>query len=281
MTAAIEQVGLIGLGKMGLPMARHMCAKGFAVSAYDTDAACCARAAAIGAKVCSDAAEVARNSDLVIVIVGFDSEVLQVLNGPHGVLAGARDGAILAIASTVYPETMTEIAAEATKRVPSLSVIDIPLCRSDRAAEDGTLLVLGGGPRVAFDRVRPVFESFATDICLLGELGAGQIAKMINNLLLWACVSADHEGLKLGEAMGLDPETLREALLKSSGRNWALETWHLPRTMPWAEKDMGIVLHEAARFGLDLPLSRMVEDVIRDIKRARGLIPPADRKREA
>ena len=274
----IEKVGIIGLGKMGLPMTRHMISKGLKVAAYDLDGQRTHQAGNLGAKPCANPMEVAAASDLVIIIVGFDSEVRDVLHGPNGVFAGARNGSIIAVASTVYPETMQEIEAGAGKLIKNIKVLDMPLCRSERAAEFGTLLLLGGGDPKLFEECNKAFSSFCSDICILGGLGAGQVGKMINNLLLWACISANYEGLKLGAAMGVDEEVLRQALLKSSGRNWALESWHLERSMPWAEKDMTIALHEADRFRLTLPLSGVVKEVIKGIKIERGYASPKARK---
>ncbi len=270
----IKQVGVIGLGKMGLPMAGHMLRKGYAVSAYDISEARMTEAAALGVKICKSPGEVAANSHLMIIVVGFDSEVMQTLRAADGIYAGARSGSIIAVSSTCYAETMHTIAEEAGALGKNLKIIDIPTCRSERAAVDGTLLVLGGGDAAVFKECEPVFASFATDIELLGGLGAGQVGKMINNLLLWSCISANYEGLKLGAAMGLDEEVLRQALLKSSGRNWALETWNMPRAMPWAEKDMTIVAHEADRFKLSMPMSGVVKEVIKGIKKEWGMATP-------
>jgi 3-hydroxyisobutyrate dehydrogenase-like beta-hydroxyacid dehydrogenase len=264
----IREVGII------LPMTRHMLAKGFQVSAYDLSSERMGMAADLGAKRCANPRDVAAASDVVIIIVGFDSEVMQVLNGSDGIFAGARKGAVIAVASTCYEETMHAIAKQADATGKGLGVLDMPLCRSERAAEEGNLLLLGGGDRALFDRCNAVFSSFCTDIEILGGLGAGQVGKMINNLLLWACISANHEGLKLGAALGLDTEVLRQALLKSSGRNWALETWNLHRAMPWAEKDMTIVAHEADRFRIPMPMSGVVKEVIKQIKIEKGFATP-------
>jgi 3-hydroxyisobutyrate dehydrogenase-like beta-hydroxyacid dehydrogenase len=270
----IENVGVIGLGKMGLPMAGHMLKAGLKIAGYDLSAAQVSEAEKLGAKACGSPREVAEYSDLIIIIVGFDSEVNEVLHADNGVFKGLRDNAIIAVASTVYQETMLEIGEAAKALNRNIRVLDMPLCRSQRAAVDGTLLLLGGGDKALFDECDKAFSSFCSDIRILGDLGAGQVGKMINNLLLWACISANYEGLKLGESMGLDPEVLREALLISSGRNWALESWHMERSMPWAEKDMTIVMHEADRFRLTMPLSGVVKEVIKSIKIERGYPSP-------
>jgi 3-hydroxyisobutyrate dehydrogenase-like beta-hydroxyacid dehydrogenase len=158
-----------------------------------------------------------------------------------------------------------------------VGVIDVPLCRGEPAAEAGKLLVLVGGEEGVFARCRPALAAFGDDVIHVGGLGAGQIGKMINNLLLWACVSANAEGLKLAEALGVDPEKLRQALVLSSGNNWALETWLQPRPMPWAEKDMAIVMEHADQARLSLPLCGVTREVIKGLKIERGLPPPPRR----
>jgi 3-hydroxyisobutyrate dehydrogenase-like beta-hydroxyacid dehydrogenase len=173
---------------------------------------------------------------------------------------------------------MKQIAADAGKIGKGISVIDISLCRGEPAAEAGKLLMLVGGDEAVLARCRSAFSCFADDIFLLGGHGAGQVGKMINNLLLWASVCANHEGLKLAAAHGVEPERLREALLKSSGRNWALETWVQARPMPWAEKDMAIVMHEADAARLSLPLSGVIREVIKTVKRELGATTPVARK---
>ena len=273
----MKRVGIIGIGRMGRPMARHLLARGFEVFAYDVDRSRVAAAEQLGAAGCADPREVAAQSELVIVVVGFDSELIEVLVAENGILAGARQGAVIAVASTVYPETMKRVEQLGSEIGKGLAVVDIPICRGESAAEEGTLLLLGGGDAAAFEACRPAFESFASDVDYLGGLGSGQVGKMINNLLLWACVSANHEALKLGEALGVDSEVLRKSLVKSSGNNWALETWLQPRPMPWAEKDMTIVMHEADLCRLSLPLSGVVKEVIKGIKIEKGLIAPAAR----
>jgi 3-hydroxyisobutyrate dehydrogenase-like beta-hydroxyacid dehydrogenase len=275
-TSEIKRIGMIGLGKMGLPMTRHLLAKGFEVTGYDVNSESARASEALGAKTAASPAAVAAASELAIVVVGFDSEVEQVLFSDTGLLAGARPGLTVAVASTVAPTFMRALPDRAADR--KVKFVDAPLCRGERAADAGTLLVLGGGDPDAFDACRPAFQSFADAISFLGGLGAGQVGKMVNNLILWACTAANHEGLKLGRAMGVDEETLRQALLLSSARNWALETWGQPRKMPWAEKDMMIVLNEADDARLVMPLSGVIKEVIKGIKIERGLEMPRPAK---
>ena len=143
--------------------------------------------------------------------------------------------------------------------------------RRSRAAKEGRLLVFGGGDEAAFESCRPAFSAFASDIFHLGAAGAGQVGKMVNNLILWACTSANDEGLRLASALGVDAEKLRAALHHSSAQNWSMDLRAELSGMPWAEKDMSIVLHEADVARLALPLCGTIKETIKDLKIRMGL----------
>lgn len=271
-TSRIERIGMIGLGKMGRPMTRHLVNKGFSVTGFDVSDEAMLAARALGAGTAATPAEVAGQSDLAIVVVGFDSEVEKAVLADDGLLGGAKPGLVIAISSTVAPRTVKDLASRGEGK--GVTFLDAPLCRGERAAEEGKLLVMGGGDQDVFNACRPAFETFADAIFHLGNLGAGQVGKMVNNLILWACMSADYEGLKLGAKLGVEEEPLRQALLQSSASNWALETWREQRQMPWAEKDMSIVLKEADKARLSLPLCGVIKEVIKGIKIERGYAMP-------
>jgi 3-hydroxyisobutyrate dehydrogenase-like beta-hydroxyacid dehydrogenase len=272
-TTDIRRVGLIGLGKMGLPMSRLLRQRGFEVAGFDVDSSAMDDAAALGVATALSPQAVAAASDLVIVVVGFDSQVEAVMFGERGVLAGARDGSVIAVASTVAPRAMHQLAARLPKG-PAVTLLDIPLCRGEGAAQEGKLLIMGGGDRAVFDACRPAFAAFADSVFHLGPLGAGQVGKMVNNLILWACISANEEGLKLADKLGVEREGLRKALIDSSASNWSLVTRPEEKPMPWAEKDMTIVLGEADAARLSLPLCGVVKEVIKTVKLERGWPTP-------
>jgi 3-hydroxyisobutyrate dehydrogenase-like beta-hydroxyacid dehydrogenase len=269
---SMETVGLIGLGKMGNPMARHLLAKGFKVVGCDPVAEACGRARALGARIAGSPREVAQAAGLVIIVVGFETEVEEVVFGKDGILAGAQAGLIVALASTVAPRYAKRLAARLGER--RITLLDVPLARGEPAAEAGKLLIYGAGEPAAFEACRPAFASFASDIFHLGPAGAGQVGKMVNNLILWACTAANDEGLRLGAALGVDPERLRAALRHGSAQNWSLDNGAGERPMPWAEKDMSIVLHEADLARLSLPLAGTVKEVIKGLKIRKGYDMP-------
>ncbi|MSQ18371.1 MAG: NAD(P)-dependent oxidoreductase [Betaproteobacteria bacterium] len=268
----IERVGILGLGKMGGPMAKHLLAKGFNVVGYDPSAVAIANARKMELRLATSAREIAAQTDLVIVVVGFDSEVEQVLFGADGVVAGAHPGLIVALGSTVAPRYAKKLAERLAER--RIVLLDVPLTRGEAAALTGKLLILGSGDEQAFEACRPVFQGFASDIFHLGAAGAGQVAKMVNNSILWACMTANDEGLRLGEALGVDPEKLRAALHHSSAQNWSMDTRAEESGMPWAEKDMRILLHEADIARLALPVCGAVKEGIKALKIRMGLPMP-------
>jgi 3-hydroxyisobutyrate dehydrogenase-like beta-hydroxyacid dehydrogenase len=264
---------MLGLGKMGAPMARHLIAKGYNVAGYDPVDAARSNAASIGVSVLDSPRDVARASELVIIVVGFDEEVEATLFGEGGVMQAARPDLIVAVGSTIAPRHARALAERA--RSQGVVVLDAPLARGEQAAVAGKLLVFGAGDETAFEACRPAFSAFASDIFHLGGPGAGQVGKMVNNLILWACTSANDEGLRLGEALGVDAAKLRTALHHSSAQNWSMDQRAERSGMPWAEKDMNIVLHEADLARLSLPLCGTVKETIKGLKVRLGYgLPP-------
>jgi 3-hydroxyisobutyrate dehydrogenase-like beta-hydroxyacid dehydrogenase len=264
----ISSVGVIGLGKMGNPIARHLAGKGFTVTGYDISAAAAKAAQAHGVKTAPSPAAVATASDLVIILTAFETQVEDALFGAEGVVAAAKPGTVVAVAATISPTGMRDFAERLQQA--GMIPLDIPLCRGEPAAEAGKLLIVGGGDNATFERCRTAFATFADCIHHLGETGAGQVGKMVNNLILWACISANYEGLKLGETLGVARAPMRAMLLDSSGQNWPLESGAGERPMPWAEKDMMIVLAEADAARMSLPLCGVIKEVIKGIKVERG-----------
>jgi 3-hydroxyisobutyrate dehydrogenase-like beta-hydroxyacid dehydrogenase len=268
----VRCVGIVGLGKMGQPMARHLRKAGFEVTGCDVDEAARRRAAEAGVTVAADPRAVAQASDFVVVVVGFDKEAEAVLLASDGIVAAARPGLIVGIASTVAPRTMQRLADRVAGS--GMVLLDMPITRGEPAAEAGELLVMVGGDAQAFEACKPALSSFASSIFHIGELGAGQVGKMVNNMILWSCICANFEGFKLAEGFGVDLERLRTALVDSSASNWALQTRIDRFPMPWAEKDMRIVLGEADRLRLSVPLSGVVTEVVKSVKRERGWPTP-------
>jgi 3-hydroxyisobutyrate dehydrogenase len=241
---------------MGLPIIGHLVRRGFVTFATDVNPSKKGVVESKGATWTPDAAGLARESDVVLICVGFDHEVQDLLkNG-----AAFRDS-VVAILSTVHPKTVQRFAEAAQ----GFHVIDSTVCRGGDAADRGTLLSFVGGPKDVVERITPVLKAYSSDVVHTGDVGSAQVAKAVNNLIMWACLVADHEGLALARRYGVDVEMLRKALGMSSAQNAALDKWGT-QTMAWAEDDMAIVAEMAAECGLKLPQAALNRDICRALK---------------
>jgi 3-hydroxyisobutyrate dehydrogenase-like beta-hydroxyacid dehydrogenase len=261
-TAAIKTVGVIGAGRMGQPLIRHLSRRGFEVAVHDVDVGKRPAVEERGGRWHSDAASVARVSEAVLICVGYDRELRQLLS-PSGPLAELASGAIVAVLSTVLPRTVIELAESAGKR--GVHLVDSTMCRGGKAADEGTLLSFVGGRAETVERLRPVIAAYSSDIVHTGEVGTAQVAKAANNLVMWACLIADHEALALAHRYGMDVEKLRAALQLSSADNYVLRNWRT-NTMAWAEDDMEIVQQMAAERAVSLPQAGLNRELCRALK---------------
>jgi 3-hydroxyisobutyrate dehydrogenase-like beta-hydroxyacid dehydrogenase len=233
---------------MGGPIARHLLAAGTAVAVYDPAEEAIAALAEAGAVRCTSAAEVAARSKLVLVVVVDDEQVRSAVTDG---LTGARRGTVVGICASVRPDTCRELAAEGARR--GVDVIDVALVRGERGAEEGQLVLYCGGPAEVVDRIRPACEPFTEAVVHVGDVGAGQVTKTANNVLLWACIRADVEAQRLARALGVEPAKLRDALALGSGANRPLAEWGKHR-LRWWQKDLEVALAVAAEAGVDVPL---------------------------
>jgi 3-hydroxyisobutyrate dehydrogenase-like beta-hydroxyacid dehydrogenase len=241
---------------MGLPIIGHLARKGFRTFATDVNASKKASVEDLRATWCVDAATLARKSNIILVCVGFDHEVRELLERNQAALKGR----IVAILSTILPKTVKELA-EANS---DFSLIDSTVCRGGDARR-GTLLSFVGGPKDVVERITPVLKAYSSDVVHTGAIGSAQVAKAVNNLIMWACLVADHEGLALAQRYGVDVEMLRRALGMSSAANSALAKWGT-QTMAWAEDDMAIVAQMAAECGIELPQAGLTREICRVLK---------------
>jgi 3-hydroxyisobutyrate dehydrogenase-like beta-hydroxyacid dehydrogenase len=247
---------------MGLPLIGHLARKGFRTFATDIEPGRQSKVEERGAAWAADAAALAALCEVVLICVGYDHELRGLLQDPR-VATAMQQGAIYAVLSTVHPKTVQALAAECLER--KIHVVDATMCRGGKAADEGTLLSFVGGEAAVVERLRPVLGAFSSDIVHTGGVGSAQVAKAVNNLIMWACLVADHEGLALAQRYGVDVEKLRQALLMSSAANNALGNWGT-QTMAWAEDDMAIVAEIAADCGLALPQADVTRELCRSLK---------------
>lgn len=270
-------VGVLGAGRMGLPIIGHLARHGFPTTVYDPDQAKRPPVEATGARFTDAAAKIAHTCAVVLVCVGYEEQVTGLLAGEPGsgtgqtgepaggtgLLSRMKPDTTVAVLSTISPERMVALAEQAAAF--GVHVVDATVCRGGDAADRGDLLSFAGGPAAVVERIMPVLRAYSADVVHTGEVGTAQAAKAVNNLILWACLVADHEGLALAARYGVDLEALRAALLTSSSANTALRNWGR-QTMAWAEDDMRIVADMAARAGLCLPQAGVNREICRALK---------------
>jgi len=269
--AGKEKVGIVGVGRMGQAMARHLIKHGYTVTAQDIEPKALEAVRAAGADTVKTPAEVGKVCKFVIVAVGYDDEAAAVMLEPGGLLETMGAGSVIAISSTCTPDHVKMLAERA--RAKGVDVLDAPICRGQRAADDGTMLTLCGGKPEVFERGKPIYSAFSKDIVLLGDIGAGQFGKAMNNFLLWVNGIALIEAGRLSEANGMDLVKLREALLMSSGASDALKNWENVSFL-WALKDMQVVARMADKAGLSMPIAGAIKELVKDGRRIKQSNPP-------
>jgi 3-hydroxyisobutyrate dehydrogenase-like beta-hydroxyacid dehydrogenase len=267
-----EVVGIIGVGRMGQSILKHLVTKGYESVAYDVSDKAMDAAREIGAKTVSSPAEVGRLATFVILGVGYDDEVKEVVLGKNGLLETMKPGSIIAVSATVSPDTV--MALDETTRAQGIDILDAPICRGRFYADAGKLLALIGGRPDVVERGRPVYSTFCSDYAHLGHVGHGQVGKAMNNLLLWINGIALIEVGRISESTGIDLVTLKNALQMSSGKTQAMEDWD-QISFTWALKDMQIVSQMCDKAGMSFPLTGAVKELVKDAKKIKATTAPA------
>jgi 3-hydroxyisobutyrate dehydrogenase-like beta-hydroxyacid dehydrogenase len=255
-------IGMIGVGDMGLPMSGHMVSNGFEVLAYDVDAERLSAAAAGGATAAASLAEMSDKADIFVACLRTDDQMETVA---EELVAHGKPGQLLVVAGTHSLDFMQRLAG--ILKPKEMRLIDAPVVFGALGAREGNLLSLCGGEEADVERARPVLMSYSRGVEHVGPLGAGQIAKTCNNLLHWIHSVANFEALAIAKRFGVDPQRMREVLLKCPGDNGTLRRWDSTR-FTWQEKDMDFVLELAQDGGLVLPLTGQVDQIIKTMTAA-------------
>lgn len=254
------RLGYIGLGLMGKSIAHNLLRAGFPVTVHNRSRPPVDELVAAGARAASSPKEVAEASDVVLTSLPDSPDVEQVVLGPNGVIEGARPGMIFVDNSTIHPEAARRIAA----RLAELGVeaLDAPVSGGDVGAREGTLAIMVGGPRSAFEKVLPVLQAMGKTITYVGESGAGQVAKACNQIMVAAQMVAMAELLLLAQKAGVDPGRVVEAIRGGAAQCWTLDV-KPPRLLRGERgpgfkasmmyKDLRIVQETADRYGMVLP----------------------------
>lgn len=259
----MHAVGIVGCGVMGSALARRLLKNGFQVDVYDAKYEAAQALVADGAHTVGSPRDLA-GCPVVLVAVVDDDQVIEVCLGSDGILAGAAGGTVVSILSTVSPQTCRDVEQHAYAK--GVSVLDVPMIRGATAASEGKLLLLVGGNSEALARCRPVFETFADDIRHVGSVGNAQVAKAVNNLLMWVSIAGIRESVALASNLGFKPAALRAALIGSSAESWALREWERAcgQAVWWNQKDLAGVLKLADECELAMPLTAFVREALKD-----------------
>lgn len=261
------RVGFIGLGFQGKPLARNIVEAGYRLTVYDLRPEPVEDLVAAGAQAGASPAEVAAASDLVIVCVVDDGQVLDVIDGPEGVLRQAAPGLILAIHSTILPQTMT-LAAQLAQAA-GVRLVDAPVSGSAKGAQDKTMSYMVGGADEAVAACLPVFRASGSSITRTGAVGSATIAKIAHQLVCCVNMMAVSEGLRLGLAAGVSRDVLLEVFHAGFAQSKAADLWpeldlH-PRATPIFHKDLKAVLSLGHDVGVALPASALCQQLLADI----------------
>jgi 2-hydroxy-3-oxopropionate reductase len=264
-----EKVGLIGPGLMGQPMGLNLIKAGYPLWVYSRTAERAQPLADAGATVCATPREVAEQADIIISIVSDTPDVEAVILGEEGAIHGLSQGKVLVDMSTISASATRKIAGQLAEQ--GVEMLDAPVSGGDIGAKAGTLSIMVGGKQEVFDRVLPLFEVMGKSIVLVGDVGAGQVAKSCNQMLVAQHVNAVAEALLLAKKCGADPRKVREALLGGFAASRVLEVHGMRMLdrdfepgfkMKLHKKDMRIVMEIIDELSMDLPATKLATDGI-------------------
>ena len=280
------RVAFIGMGVMGYPMAGHLASAGHAVTVYNRSEAkakawCTEFAKTAAANITHKSAltprEAAQGADMVFCCVGNDDDLRSVVFGADGALAGMQPGAVLVDHTTASADVAREIYAAAKNL--GIAFLDAPVSGGQAGAQNGMLTVMCGGDAAVFDRVKPVAMAFSRAFTLMGEPGAGQLTKMVNQICIAGLVQGLSEAIAFGQKAGLDMNLVLDVIGKGAAQSWQLDNrgktmvadkFDFGFAVDWMRKDLGLVFDEAKRNGAVLPVTQMVDGFYGEVQQLGG-----------
>ncbi len=277
-----ESIAFIGLGVMGGPMAGHLARAGHRVIAYNRSPQRAAQwrevwtAQGLEIAFADTPAEAAQEAGIVFTCVGNDDDLEQVTLGDAGVVAAMAPGSLLVDHTTVSANMARRLAAECAEH--SIACIDAPVSGGQAGAENGQLAIMCGGTANAMARAQPVMQAYAKAIVHVGDAGAGQTAKMANQMCIAGILGGLSEAIRLAQGAGLDLEKTYEAISGGAAQSWQMDnrwatmtadTFDFGFAIDWMRKDLGYALDEAKRLGLSSPITALVDQFYADVQ-ARG-----------
>jgi 3-hydroxyisobutyrate dehydrogenase len=275
---AAHDVAFLGLGVMGLPMAGHLARAGHRVTVFNRTAAKSqAWVAEYGGKPAATPREAAADASIVFACVGNDDDLRSVVLGDDGAFAGMKPDSIFVDHTTASAAVARELHAEARAR--GLHFIDAPVSGGQAGAVNGALTVMCGGDQTPFDTMQPVAMAMAKAVTRIGESGAGQLAKMVNQVCVAGLVQGLAEGIAFGQKAGLDMKLVLEVIGKGAAQSWQMDNrgstmadgkFDFGFAVDWMRKDLGLVLDEARANGAKLPVTALVDQFYADVQAMGG-----------
>jgi 3-hydroxyisobutyrate dehydrogenase-like beta-hydroxyacid dehydrogenase len=273
-----RKVAFLGLGVMGYPMAGHLARAGHQVTVYNRTATKAqAWAAEFGGHHAATPREAAAGCDVVFCCVGNDDDLRSVTLGADGAFAGMQPGAIFCDHTTASAEVARELYTAAKNL--GLQFIDAPVSGGQAGAQNGVLTVMCGGDQPAFDAARPVALAFARAFTRIGDSGAGQLAKMVNQVCCIGVIQGLAEGVAFGQRAGLDMNLVLDVIGKGAAQSWQMDNrgktmvadqFDFGFAVDWMRKDLGLVLEEARRNGAPMPVTALVDQFYADVQHMGG-----------
>lgn len=274
----MAKLAFLGLGVMGYPMAGHLRAKGHEVTVYNRTASkSAAWVEAHGGASAPTPREAAEGAEFVMACVGNDDDLRGVCLGPDGAFAGMAKGAIFVDHTTVSAAVTSELY-EAAREI-GVSFVDAPVSGGQAGAENGVLSIMCGGDKAAFDAAEPVMAAYGRSIKRLGESGAGQLTKMVNQICIAGLVQGLAEGLHFAQKAGLDGRAVIEVIAGGAAGSWQMANRHETMlddefehgfAVDWMRKDLGICLATANENGASLPVTALVDQFYKDVQKMGG-----------
>jgi 3-hydroxyisobutyrate dehydrogenase-like beta-hydroxyacid dehydrogenase len=273
-----KKAAFIGLGVMGYPMAGYMQKAGYGVTVYNRTTAKAEKwAAEYGGSFAKTPREAAQDADVVMVCVGNDNDLRSVVLGEDGVFAGMQSGTLLIDHTTASAEVARELAAIGAEN--GIGFIDAPVSGGQAGAENGVLTVMCGGSDADFDRATTPIDAYSQACKLMGGVGAGQLAKMVNQICIASVVQGLSEGIHFAQKAGLDAEKVIEVISKGAAQSWQMENRY--KTMiadefdfgfavDWIRKDLGMVLDTAKDIGASVPNTALIDQYYADVQTMGG-----------
>ena len=271
-------VAFLGLGVMGAPMAGHLALAGHQVTVYNrSEAKAHSWHAEFKGAWATTPREAAAQADIVFCCVGNDDDLRSVTLGENGAFAGMKPGAVFVDHTTASATVARELYAAAKSL--GLQFIDAPVSGGQAGAQNGALTVMCGGEAAAFERIRPVGMAFSKAFTLMGEAGAGQTTKMVNQICIAGLVQGLSEAVAFGQKAGLDMNQVLEVIGKGAAQSWQLDNrgktmvadqFDFGFAVDWMRKDLGLVLDEAKRNGARLPVTALVDQFYGDVQAMGG-----------